>query len=167
MWIKSWWRAVYFWHLIHEYEWECFRLPCCNKWSIFTLHENWSLKLNWNYSNVAPGSKGNWILFGWVGLLLQVDKLYYVKRNIIKYWNRMQNQEVWSNFNKQSMLNIHLQQLVKEFVKECDLLSRCWIFVWWIIQWGWLQPCRSDKILIGGGKLMSEKCWLFLLFALT
>ena len=30
----------------------------------------------------------------------------------------MQNQEVWSNFNKQSMLNIHLQQLVKEFVKN-------------------------------------------------
>ena len=30
----------------------------------------------------------------------------------------MQNEEVWSNFNKQSMLNIHLQQLVKEFVKN-------------------------------------------------
>ena len=23
---------------------------------------------------------------------------------------------------------------------------------------GGLQPCRADKILIGGGKLLSEKC---------
>lgn len=128
-WMRIWWRAVNFWHLIHEYKWGCFKFPRWTKWSIFTLHVNQiNLKLFKCWSKFKVQMNQLWVKVQSCSHSSCFQKSHF--SHFMKVF--LQRINSFSSVNCNILLMIYADE---EFVKDFIVII-LWIFGW-LIEWGW------------------------------